>query len=106
MKSASGIGGRVVAAIQVVRASTITGNGADAPIVSAEMQWFGWGKCRRTCALDNRYKDHRPTLGGRHIQCRWWMIVWLYQERGIFKSQMSFRAPGRVRVNRNKSFIG
>src|SRR5256885_12465649 len=67
MECSTRIGPSIVRVVQIVRASAIARNRANVPIVTAKLQWFCWGKCRCTSALDNLYESHGTPRRGRYI---------------------------------------
>src|SRR5690349_7077594 len=50
MQCAARIGPGVITAVQIIRASAIARNRANAPIVPAKLQWLCWGKRRLASA--------------------------------------------------------
>lgn len=57
----------IVGVVKIIHASSIAGDSAHAPVVSAEMKGFGGSELRCANALDDAYQDYRTALRRRYI---------------------------------------
>src|SRR5215468_2741328 len=105
MQSSTRISPGVVSIVEIVHSSAIARDGANIPIVAAEMNLFGGCELRLTNAFDDLYQRHRTTLRWRRIHSRRRTVIWTDQQCGILPSEMGRGAPSRVRLNRNTSLI-